>query len=199
MKLNHSQYILIFLTLIASGYVLVAIGKWWLADKTFAHGKGLADAGYVSDALPKLQTAIKLMPREPLFHDGLSDTATKIAFGLSQQQATDSARQAAELAIAESNLTLKLNPVHLNFWKTRIRMWLILAQLDPNLYTQALGDLQHALSLHPTDAKLMYNLGALQLELKQVETARQTLQATLDLKPDYAAARQALDQLKSNY
>lgn len=177
-------------------YMLFAIGRWWLADAAFANAKKLADAGYVSQALPDFNKAIRLMPAEPLFHDGLADTAAKIALVLSQQAATDSARQFQDLALAESALALKLSPVNLNFYKTRIRVLFFLAQIDPDFYPQALDAIRQAISLAPTDAKLRYNLGILEQELGQTETARFTFQKTLELKPDYALARQALEQLQ---
>ena len=195
MKLKTSQYVLICLILLAASYMLLAILRWWYADAQFAKGKSLSDQGYVSDALVYFQAAIKLMPGEPLFHNELSDTAAKIAFGLTQQSATEAARQATQLAIAESDTTIALNQVHLNFWKTRIRLWLILAQIDPNFYTNAITDLKAALSLSPTDAKLMYNLGVLELQLGQPATARLTLEQTVVLKPNYEAARLELGKL----
>ena len=197
MKLKSNQYFFICLVLLAMSYTLFAMFRWWVADKSFAKGKNLSEAGYVSQAFPLLERAVKLMPNEPLFHDGLSDTAAKIAYGLSQQNATDAAQQALELAISESDQTIKLNRVHLNFWKTRIRIWLILAQLDPNLAQNALQDFQNAISLSPTDAKLYYNLGLLQLQLDQKESARKSLQTALDLKPNYTAAQAALIQLQT--
>lgn len=195
MPLKPKQIILITLTLAASAYTLVTIFKWWLADAAFANAKKLADAGYVSQALPDFNKAIRLMPAEPLFHDGLADTAAKIALVLSQQAATDSARQFQDLALAESALALKLSPVNLNFHKSRIRVLFFLAQIDPDFYPQALDAIRQAISLAPTDAKLRYNLAILEQELGQTATAKLTLQKTLELKPDYAAARQALEQL----
>ena len=189
MKLNHSQYFLIFLTLVASTYTLMAIGKWWLADKAFAQGKNLADAGYISQGFPLLEQAVQLMPGEPLFHSGLAEATAKIAWGLAQQPATPAAHQATQLAIAESDKTIKLNPVHVNFWKTRIQILLILAQLDPNFTLSALDALHTALTLAPTDAKLTYNLGLLYLQLGQVATAKTNFQAALQLKPSASTRR----------
>src|SRR3989344_5969380 len=195
MKLKPSQIILIILILVASAYTLIAIAKWWLADAAFASAKKLADAGYVSQALPDFDKAIQLLPAEPLFHDGLADTAAKIALVLSPQGATESARQFQDLALAESALALKLNPVNLNFHKTRIRVLFFLAQIGPGFYPQALDVLRQAISLAPTDAKLYYNLGILEQELGQTTTARLTLQTALDLKPDYIIAKTAIDSL----
>ena len=195
MKLKPSQYFLICLVLLAMSYMLFAILRWWLADAAFANAKKLADAGYVSQALPDFNKAIKLLPAEPLFHDGLADTAAKIALALYQQPATQSAAQFQDLALAESELALKLSPVNLNFHKSRIRVLFFLAQIDPDFYPQALDALRQAISLAPTDAKLHYNLGILEQELGHTATARQTLQTALDLKPDYAAARDSLEAL----
>lgn len=195
MKLKPNQITLICLVLLATSYMLLAIFRWWLADAAFANAKKLTDAGYVSQALPDFNKAIRLLPAEPLFHDSLADTAAKIAVVLSQQAATDSARQFQDLALAESALALKLSPVNLNFHKTRIRVLFFLAQIDPDFYPQTLGALRQAISLAPTDAKLRYNLGILEQELGQTATAKLTLQKSLELKPDYAAARQALEQL----
>lgn len=195
MKLKAHQIILVCLVLLATSYLLLAIFRWWFADTAFAKGKNLSDAGYVSPALPWLETAVKLMPNEALFHDALADAAAKIAVALYQNQATPSAQQASQLALQESDIALKLNRVHVNFYKTRIRVLLYLADIDPQSSLAALDAFQTALSLSPTDAKLYYNLALLQIQLGQSQAAKLTLQKTLGLKPNYAAARQALDQL----
>ncbi len=77
------------------------------------------------------------------------------------------------------------NPVHLNYLKSRIKIFLLLSNLDPGYIKQALDTTLRAIKLAPTDAKLYYNLGLIYNQLVQKELAKQTLLTALELKPNY--------------
>jgi|APSaa5957512576_1039674.scaffolds.fasta_scaffold01987_8 putative inorganic carbon (hco3(-)) transporter len=164
----------------------------WKADREFAAGKSYINAGYANEGLEKLQAAIKLRPKEALFHDQLANAYSKVAVALEQQGQSDSSTQFEKAALEESALTLQLNPRHLNFYKSRTRILITLAAIDPSLLIQARETLVEAIKLAPTDAKLMYNLGLIEISSDQVETGIKTLEKTVEMKPNYEAARVAL-------
>lgn len=195
---------------------LILIGWWWLiithwvADTKFNHGKQLLDAGYVGQALPDLQEAVKLYPNEPIFHDTLAEGYASAALAVEQrylsltpeQQATNQTNLLAlrtsymQKATDEITTAIKANPWHLNILKSKAKVELTLAQIDFNYYQSALDTLMRANELAPTDPKILYNIGLIQLQLNQNDAAKTAFQKALELKPDYAQVSQQLVLLK---
>ncbi|MBI2009943.1 MAG: O-antigen ligase family protein [Candidatus Chisholmbacteria bacterium] len=189
-ELNHRlQLGLFILVLLAIGYVLLAISKWWYADTRYALGKQYEDASLPSEAYPLLAESVRLMPQEPNFRAELSKATADLAYLFYLQGATESAATMADISLAHSDLVQKLNPVHLNLIKARIRVLLTLNTFKPELTAEARATLDRGLKLAPTDPKLYYNLALLELKVGHTASAEGALQKTLDLKPDYEAAR----------
>ena len=87
------------------------------------------------------------------------------------------------------------NNVNLNFYKSRIKIFLLLDTINHQYANAALETTTEAIKLAPTDAKLRYNLGLIYNQIGQTGLAEQTLKETIDLKPDYEAARFSLGSL----
>ena len=98
-------------------------------------------------------------------------------------------------AVSQIDVVNQQNQVHLNYWKSRIQIFLLLSTIDENYRGQALSAFETTLRLSPTDAKLYYNLGLLYVQMGQNGLAQQILEKTIDLKPNYEAARFALGSL----
>jgi tetratricopeptide (TPR) repeat protein len=88
-----------------------------------------------------------------------------------------------------------MNKVHLNFYKTRIRVFVALSAVDPRYLDLTQKTLIEALKLAPTDAKLWYNLALLNDQLGNKTEALTLYEETIKLKPNYEVARMALGQL----
>lgn len=164
----------------------------WRADKIYAAGKSYIEAGYATQGLEKLQTTIELRPREALYHNQLANTYSKIAIALEQQNQSTASAEFKQAALDESSLTLQLNSRHLNFHKSRARVLITLSSIDPALLSKTKETLLTAIELAPTDAKLMYNLGLVEISISQIEAGIKTLEKTIQMKPNYEAARVAL-------
>jgi len=186
------QIIQLVVLSIGSMVIINKIFNIWRADKAYATGKSYINAGYATQGLEKLQTAIKLRPKEALYHDQLANAYSKIAVALDQQNQSTAAAEFKQAALDESSLTLELNPRHLNFHKSRARILITLLPLDPSLLKKAQKALLTAIDLAPTDAKLMYNLSLIEISSNQVEAGIKTLEKTIKMKPNYEAARIAL-------
>ena len=74
-------------------------------------------------------------------------------------------------------------------------MFITLSQLEPSMLEYAEETLLVALDRSPTDAKLWYNLGVVQNGLEKTDAAREALEKTVALKPNYGSARIQLGQL----
>lgn len=188
-KLRGGQLMGLILITLSTIALLSKLKQMWVADKAFATGKSYFIAGYAKESLTELQTAIKLRPREALYHNELADIYAQLAVTLAEQKQSTAAAEFTQGALTQSELTLELNPRHLNFYKGRARTLISLSSIEPDLLLTARQTLLDAIELAPTDAKLRYNLGLIEISLDQVEAGVQTLEETIDMKPNYEAAR----------
>jgi putative inorganic carbon (hco3(-)) transporter len=190
--LSTGQFLQLSFLAIATLMTLIKISKIWQADKAYAAGKSYIEAGYAVQSLEQFQTAIRLRPKEALFRNDLADTYSKVAIALSQQGQSTASAEFRKSALAESALALRLNPRHLNYYKTQARVLITLSQLEPALLEQSVDILETALKLAPTDAKLMYNLSLVKISLGQTEVGIEILEKTIAMKTNYEAAHLAL-------
>jgi putative inorganic carbon (HCO3(-)) transporter len=190
-KTNADTSIYIGLGSIGLGciYALFIINTWWRADHLYSQGKQYIRSGLLSDGLGMIEQAIRISPQEPLFYDELASTYAPLAVELQKQGEATAAAQLAAASLQASDVSLKLNPRQLNFYRTRARALITLAQLDEQYLTAARQTLQTALDLAPTDAKIMYNLAVVEISSGQASTGYNRLQETIRIKPNYAVAR----------
>lgn len=181
--------------LLVSIWGISIISNWWLADYDFALGKRLLENGQTAEGLDHLQTASRRMPQEALFMDELSITYAQLALAYQQQNETDVVPELTAAAVAASDQTLTLNPRHLNFYKNRARVFIILAEIDPQHLLTAQKALETASLLAPTDAKLLYNLALVEAAEGNLTAAQTHLEKTVSLKADYEAAHLELAAL----
>lgn len=212
-KLSGVQLFLSTITITLTIYVLYQIMLLWIADFHFAESKKYLTQNEVLKAYNSLNQAVKLSPHEPVFRSEYSVVTANAAFlyhqtavqppeNISEKQQIEISFQARQLrdaminqAIKQSDIVLKKNPVHLNFYKNRARLFLTLSQIDGQYQTQAVDSLKKAVLLSPTDPKLTYNLSLLYHQINQTLLAVETLEKTIQLKPDYETARYALGLL----
>jgi tetratricopeptide (TPR) repeat protein len=175
-------------------YGLMFVAKMWRADYLFNMGRNQVKAGQLQIGYQNLDKAVILSPGEPVFRNDLSEAAAQLAVAYSSPSAQMS-QQFTQQAVKESDETIRQNPVSLNFWRSRIKVFLLLAMVDGKYYNQALEAFDRAIALSPTDAKLYYNLALVYNQLGQTGLAEQLLVKTIDLRPNYEAARQNLGAL----
>jgi len=205
--LTNSHYIFITLAIFTGFFLCFKVINAWRADYYFSYGKDYIKAEQIPTGYDHLTKAISLSPREPLFRSELSEVSAKLAVVYHSQlnqlpedlppdqiqsfqnQLTDLRDQIINQAIQDSNLVISQNPVHLNYWKSRIKIFLLLSIIDPQFRQPALETFQSAIDLSPTDPKLRYNLALLYNQLGQTGLAEQVFKEALDLKPDYEAVR----------
>jgi len=205
--LANTDYIFITLTIFASLFLLFKVINTWRADYHFSHGKDYVKAEQIPTGYDQLEKAISLSPQEPLFRSEHSEAAAKLAvlyhsqlqqppanlppdqLPAFQKQLTSLRDQLILTSLQGSDQVILKNPVHLNYWKSRIKVFLLLSIIDPQFRQPALEAFQSAIDLSPTDPKLRYNLALLYNQLGQTGLAEQVFKEALDLKPNYEAAR----------
>ncbi len=158
------------------------------ADKAYALGNNYDKVNQYQTATPYLRKAVDLRPGEPVFQDELSINLAAISVLDAYQKNATAAAESAKEAMTISNNIVANYPNNVVFWKTRVRLFYTLAQLNPEYNTFALDAIEKAHQLAPTDAKILYNLGVLQGQTGNPQKAIVTLQKTVAYKPDYRDA-----------
>jgi O-antigen ligase len=153
----------------------------FLADMSYAKGKTYLDANQPDRALPLLQKATNSRPGLDLYHSALGET-----YGLLGQ---------TDQAVKEAELTKRLNPYHLNFYKSRAKNYLTLSATNTDFYQKAATELEDAVKLAPTDPKLAYNLGLIYTRLSKNTEATEQFKKAIKLKPNYESPYYALTLL----
>lgn len=183
---------------IAAFFLLILVYRGFHADVIYAQGRAAKDARKYQEAIDKLQQAVKTVPNEALYTDELAQTASEIAVILHQSGQAPQASQAANIAIELSNRTLNLNKVHLNYYKTRAKIFLNLATINPAFAIEAGATLDAAINKAPTDAKLWFNRALLTEQLGYKNESLNIFERTIALKPNYENARYQFGQVLGN-
>lgn len=194
-QLSQMQWIGIGVIGICAMISILFVWQYWKADTVFARGKQLNTAGQLQQGFLTLQQAVDMLPNEPTYRDELSYSAAQISYALATNKQATQAAQFADYAIMQSKETVQQNSVHVNFWKTQARVYLLLAQTDPKYYTDAVRALEQARALSPTDTQVTYNLALIAQANNQQTDYENLLQLTLQLRPVDEQSRYALGQL----
>ncbi len=188
------QWIGVCLAIVVSLYFASLPLRMWQADAAYAEAKRLLAADKGDVALKEIQRAMSISPvAQGEYQEELGHIASELSIVAYQQKQATLSADLGEMAIRASDEMLKLNPNHLNFYKSRARVLLTLSQIAPDLMKEVLRILTQAQELAPTDAKLYYNRGLIQDQLGNKAEAISLLQHALRIKPNYTGAE---DQLK---
>lgn len=195
------QWTPIFFILISGIFMLFSLIRFWQADIAFALGYNLDRALAYQQAYPNLHKAIELRDNEPVFKDELSLNDAIVAAELvtqkaqdasTQQQAINVANSLAQEAINTSNEVVSQHPNNPVFWKTRVRLFFTLSQVDSRYLPRALDAIEKASILAPNDANILYNLGVLYGQNNNIDKGISALEKTISLKPNYKEAHYGL-------
>lgn len=167
----------------------------WQADYLFTRGQALFSQNPSQNGLRLMEAAAAKAPDEALFIDELSQAYAQLALQAAAQQQAEETARLAQQALSLNQRALSLNPAHLNFHKSRARLFIRLGQIDSRLYQEAAKALRTAIQLAPSDAKLYYNLGLIEEVLGDIPSAIKQLQTAIDLKSNYLQARNELARL----
>jgi predicted Zn-dependent protease len=143
--------------------------------------------------------AVDTRPGEPTFVDEYAYNNAVLGASILAQQAQKPDQQTQQIAkelintaITNTNLVTMEHPNNIVFWKTKVRVFYTLSQIDPQYLPMTLIAVKKAAQLAPTDSDVSYNLGILYGQNGDSKSAVSTLQNTIKLKPDYSQAYYAL-------
>lgn len=196
--ISVGQWMLVSLVTMVGIFLLIQVATIWFADHYFSQAKQAYIANDFETALKKMKLAIELSPQEALYYELYGKISSQYAIALLESGDNTSGSQFAKSAIEASDASISLNPVHLNFYKSRNQILVTLAQARASLYDDALATLQVAQELSPTDAKLVYYEGLVENAKGDVKTAKTSLFRAIEMKANYDSARYLLGQLLEN-
>jgi len=180
-------------------YLIYVLANFWTADRYYYLGYNFDRNGEYQTAYTHLQLAVNKRPSEPVFRDELALNNAILASALmyqNQQQPDEQtqafAKQLLDNAVNLSNRLTLENPSNIVFWKTRVRIFYTLSQIDPSYLPQTLAAVKKTAEFAPTDADVSYNLGVLYGETGDIKKGIEVLEQTIKLKPDYPNAYYAL-------
>jgi len=199
---NKVQKALIVVFILLSGYLIYTLISYWNADRYYYYGYNYDQAGVYDKSYPFLRQAVATRPNEPTFVDELAYNNAVLGASILAQEAQQKsqqnsqnlqiAKQLIDTAIADTNQVTTAHPNDVVFWKTKVRIFYTLSQVDPQYLPLALTAIKQTAQLAPTDADVSYNLGILYGQNGDSKNAVATLQNTIKLKADYAQAYYAL-------
>lgn len=185
----------IFLVIIISLSLFFSLAITWVADYYYHQGKILIKAGKTIDGFQYVKKAASLSPQEALFFDELAYLYANFALEYTKINDLETAGEYANLAVKTSNYTLALNSRELHFYKTRIRIFVTLSQLNQDFLNNALETAEKASQLAPTDPELIYDWAIIKLAQGDQDAAIQGLKKCLEMKADYADAHWELGEI----
>jgi len=194
------QQVAICLVIISMFFAMSRVVKTWQADRNFARASALFEREENQEAIDTLLKAIQASPNEAIYYSKLSEEYSRLALQATQANQAELSQTLIEASIAASDITLKLNPAHLNFYKSRVRIFASLAQIDHKYLEVVRQTLLSAIKLAPSDPKLTYNLARVEESDEHLDQALDLYRHTLELKPNYYQVRlvyaQALEKAK---
>lgn len=203
-----NSYLAYGLITLAALYLIMIPINQLRADLAYNRARLYLQANAIKQSLDNAKDAVRLEPEEPLFTATLAESAAAAAATIKKQLDTMGASISAEVrgegekmlfdltndALKNSARAVAMNPHHANLRKSKAKTELYLGTIDAKYNRQALETLIELTKIAPTDAKVLYNIAILHLELGEEEKGREALRKAIELKPDYDAAKALLYQ-----
>jgi putative inorganic carbon (hco3(-)) transporter len=187
------------LVIVVGLLILNTLLNFWWGDYYFAIGSHNNEIGNPGKAYNALIQASELNSKEPLYKSELGYAAAGAAVAMAEDDATLSARlrDQAEISTEES---LQISPRNVSYLRTAIRTYYLLSSIDPIFEQKTEQVLDRAISLAPTDPKLLYNKslvigqkeGSEEQKKQYLAQAISDLEKAVALKPNYRDAHYAL-------
>lgn len=186
----YAKSLQIFL-LLTTAYLLLTTLRFWYADTLFAIGQRSEQAGNPGKAYNYLSDAVNTNPWESFYRSELGYSAASAALSLHEIDATLSG-QLKDEAVAETEKILAASPKNVSYYRTAIRTYYQLSEIDPEFTQKTLEAIDKTISLAPTDPKLYYNKAVILGQVERNDEAIEELKKAIEIKPNYREAYFAL-------
>lgn len=188
-RIQMGQWVVLIIVMVVGFWLLISVRNFWVADMRYTQARALLNTGDVERGMPMLSSAVALNPSEAHYVDELAQRYAQYAVALADAGDATGSAELAALAIQSSDVVMQINPEHLNFHRMRARLFMTLSTLNPSYLSTAADVLRGAMRRAPTDPKLLYNLGILELTMGNDEAGFAALEKAIAFKPNYIQAR----------
>lgn len=195
-ELEPRQVLWLVITLLCVCVALILVWRTWKADHLFAKGKALNKLGEYALGLENFEQAYGLSSGGGMFSQELAEVYSWVSAGFYQEDQATAAAAYREVSKEYVDKMMLDNPYNLNFYKTKSRVLAVLAAQEPGLLLEAKDTLEQAVKLAPTDPRVRYNLGLIELSLGATESAKANITAAIEMRPTFAEALQVLEKIE---
>jgi tetratricopeptide (TPR) repeat protein len=185
---------LLVLILVVCG-LLFGICKYWYADylyassqRSFSYFQATQKPEYLISALQSIQEAAKHNLDEPSILSELAITSAYVGASMREANATLSS-QLVRLSLDSTVRATDISARNPSLYKTQARTYILLANINPKYFTNALEAFSKAAALAPTDPRIPYNQALIAKNLDATSSAKLYAQKALKLKPDFYDAQ----------
>ena len=168
-------------------YTLV---RYYAADIRFAESSKQMNIN-PGQAYNELIATVNLRGKEPEYHSELGYAAAVAAVGLAEEDGTVSGELKKE-AMEETDKALRQSPKNVSYYRNKIRAYFFLSSIDKSFTQKTLEAIDQAITLAPTDVKLIYNKALILEQTGKIAEAISELEKAVSLKPNYREARYLL-------
>jgi len=184
--------LLLIVLLLATLFLTNKVIGLWRADYYYSKALKFDKAGEYTSGYEQLVKAIQITNDEPVYFNELSSAVASLAYLYKSENDSSSSAELIDNAAKFSDIAVKLGFRNLNVWKTRIKVFYTISTIDGKYLDEAINSAIQAGKLAPTDPKIVYNLGLLYNKKGDNALALKTIEKAIELKPNYADARNAL-------
>ncbi|MEK7597627.1 MAG: O-antigen ligase family protein [Patescibacteria group bacterium] len=158
-KVNTYQWLVIFVLIAVTIYLLFSIAIYYLADVNYSYGLKYSKVNDQQKAAGYFEKALKLRI-EPVYMDRFSSSLAYLSAVASMQKQTELAKQITNLSDTYNRKMIKDYPKNVFYWKTRAKNMYYFYQVtgNKNELLQGIEALKTARNLYPTDPKIPYTL-----------------------------------------
>lgn len=175
------------LVIIIAGYFLVGLLRFWQADALFKKGSDYSNYGNTGKGYNLIFDATKINSGEPLYKSELGNVAAVNAVALESSEATLSAALKT-IAVDQTQQALSISPANVSLWRTAIRTYFALSELNKSYQQKTLEVVDHTISLAPNDPKIYHSKGVIQDQFGNTQGSIQAFEKAVLLKPNYHEA-----------
>lgn len=188
-RLDSKQKLATIILMIVYLFALHRVWFWWNNDRLLARSQTEAASGQSWQAYQTLAQLTSRAPYQAKYWEQRALLTAQLAVSTYSSNEATAAAQLTSDAILSADLAVETNPVHLNMWKSRAKVFIWLSAINEAYLDDAIKALENAKTLAPTNPKIWYNLALIYQSNDQNEPADAAFQQAITLKPNYEQAR----------
>lgn len=197
-NITHNQKGVSWIIGLITIFVIFTICRYWYADILYTKGVNYNKLNRQDISYGFLNKAIDLQPKQSIFYSEQAKAFTGLALAYNEAGDASTSANLSTIAVNFASKSVELSPANLNNKRTEFGVLIMLSTLNTSYQEMARDVLIEAIKQAPTDAKIYYNLGLIYARLGQIQLAVDTLEKTIELKPNYSDAQTALKYLQTN-